>query len=334
MKVRFIKGLYIDTIKLLERIHKQSKYHHVRRRAKCIKLSYEGHKVNDLAKIFHVTRLTIINWLNDWDDFSLVGLYDEKGRGRKSKLNDEQKLQVKQWTKENSRNLHVVVKNVREEWGIYISKDTVKRIINFFNMSWHRITRRVSGEPDALEYKDKKAELETLKEQDDRGEINLVYVDESGFSLNSYVPYAWQEKGDEVVVECERSQRLNVFGFLNRKNDLETYLFECNINSDVVIACIDDFSKKQDKPTVLVIDNASIHTSNKFLNKQKEWSDKNLRIFFLPKYSPELNIIEILWRFIKYQWLEVDAYFSWENLVRSVEYVLLNFGEEYIINFA
>ncbi|BAZ41586.1 hypothetical protein NIES4101_75520 [Calothrix sp. NIES-4101] len=50
-------------------------------------------------------------------------------------------------------------------------------------MSWHRITRRVGGEPDALEYKDKKAELETLKEQDDRGEINLVYVDESGFSL-------------------------------------------------------------------------------------------------------------------------------------------------------
>jgi len=223
---------------------------------------------------------------------------------------------------------------VREEWGIYISKDTVKRIINCFNMSWHRITRRVGGEPDALEYKDKKAEIESLKEQDDRGEINLVYVDESGFSLNSYVPYAWQEKGNEVVVECERSRRLNVLGFLNRKNDLETYLFECNINSDVVIACIDDFSKKQDKLTVLVIDNASIHTSNKFLKKQKEWEDKNLRIFFLPKYSPELNIIEILWRFIKYHWLEVDAYFSWENLVRSVEYVLLNFGEEYIINFA
>ncbi|BAZ41585.1 hypothetical protein NIES4101_75510 [Calothrix sp. NIES-4101] len=89
--------------------------------------------------------------------------------------------------------------------------------------------------------------------------------------MNPDFPYAWQEKGDEVVVECERNQRLNVLGLLNRKNDLETYLFECNINSDVVIACIDDFSKKQDKLTVLVIDNASIHTSKKFLNKQKEW---------------------------------------------------------------
>lgn len=170
--MRFIKGLQLDTLKLLERIYKQSKYDHVRRRAKCIKLSYEGYKINDLTKIFNVTRITILNWLNDWDDFSLIGLYDRKGRGRKAKLNDEQKLQVKKWAKENSQNLHVVVKNVREEWGIYISKDTIKRIINFFNMSWHRIKRGVGGEPDALEYKEKKVELEDLKRQDDRGEIN------------------------------------------------------------------------------------------------------------------------------------------------------------------
>jgi transposase len=331
--MRFIKGLQTDTLNLLERIYKQSKYHHVRRRAQCIKLSYEGHKMNDLSKIFGVTRKTIMDWLNDWDDFSLVGLYQQKGRGRKSKLNDEQKLQVKQWAKDNPRNLYIVIKNVREEWGIHICKDTVKRILEFFNMSWHRIKRRVGGEPEPLEYKEKKAELEKLKQQDDKGQINLFYVDESGFSLSSYVPYSWQEKGDKITVKSEKSPRLNVLGFLNRKNDLETYLFECNINSDIVIACIDNFCDKQTEATVLVIDNASIHTSNKIIDKQKEWSEKNLTIFFLPKYSPELNIIEILWRFIKYSWLEIDAYFSWENLVSSVEYILVNFGEEYVINF-
>jgi hypothetical protein len=67
--MRFIKGLQLDTLKLLERIYKQSKYDHVRRRAKCVKLSYEGYKINDLTKIFNVTRITILNWLNDWDDF-------------------------------------------------------------------------------------------------------------------------------------------------------------------------------------------------------------------------------------------------------------------------
>lgn len=56
-------------------------------------------------------------------------------------------------------------------------------------------------------------------------------------------------------------------------------------------------------------------------------------IFPLPTYSPELNLIEILWRFIKYEWIEFDAYKSWEHLVEYVENVIKNFGEKYIINF-
>ena len=65
-------------------------------------LSYEGYKINDLAKIFSVNRKTIMDWLNDWDDFSLVGLYEQKGRGRKPKLNDEQKELVQKWESRKS----------------------------------------------------------------------------------------------------------------------------------------------------------------------------------------------------------------------------------------
>lgn len=68
------------------------------------------YKIKDLIKIFNVTRLTITNWFNDWHEFSLVGLYDKKGRVRKSKLNDEQKEEVKKWAKENPKNLHLVLK--------------------------------------------------------------------------------------------------------------------------------------------------------------------------------------------------------------------------------
>jgi DDE superfamily endonuclease len=39
----------------------------------------------------------------------------------------------------------------------------------------------------------------------------------------------------------------------------------------------------------------------------------------LPAYSPQLNLIEILWRFIKYQWLEFSAYKDWNSLVEAVE---------------
>ncbi|MBD1908891.1 IS630 family transposase, partial [Trichocoleus sp. FACHB-832] len=50
-------------------------------------------------------------------------------------------------------------------------------------------------------------------------------------------------------------------------------------------------------------------------------------------YSPELNLIEILWRFIKYEWIEIDAYKAWETFVASVEKILREFGKTYVINF-
>ncbi|MEH2460560.1 helix-turn-helix domain-containing protein [Nostoc sp.] len=101
--MRFIKGLSQDPIKMLARIYKQSKHHQVRQRAQCIKLSHDGYTIKDLIAIFNVSRLTITNWFDDWDMFMLAGLYDHKGRGRKPKLNDEQKKQVKKWAKSTQK---------------------------------------------------------------------------------------------------------------------------------------------------------------------------------------------------------------------------------------
>ena len=53
-----------------------------------------------------------------------------------------------------------------------------------------------------------------------------------------------------------------------------------------------------------------------------------------PPYAPELNRIEILWRFIKYRWLPFTAYGSYEKLKEAAEEILANFGGKYHITFA
>ena len=93
-------------------------------------------------------------------------------------------------------------------------------------------------------------------------------------------------------------------------------------------------SEKIKKETVIVLDNASIHQNKKLWKKQKEWSEKGLKIFFLPTYSPQLNKIEIMWRFMKYKCLGTSAYSSYVNLVKAVENILINYGSKYTINFA
>jgi len=54
----------------------------------------------------------------------------------------------------------------------------------------------------------------------------------------------------------------------------------------------------------------------------------------LPPYSPELNLIEILWRRIKYTWLPFSAYACLNALSEALETILSQVGSEYQITFA
>ena len=149
-----------------------------------------------------------------------------------------------------------------------------------------------------------------------------------------YVPYGWQDKSRAEGFKARKSKRLNVMGLLNRNNDLESYIFETKITSEIVSKFWDNYANKINKLTVVVIDNAPIHRSKAFPKKIAECQEKKLEIFWLPTYSPQLNLIEILWRFMKYEWVEKEAYLSWNNLVEYVENVLKHFGTKYTINFA
>jgi len=66
----------------------------------------------------------------------------------------------------------------------------------------------------------------------------------------------------------------------------------------------------------------------------KVWQERELFIYLLPGYSPELNVIEILWRMIKYHWLPLAAYQSFKLLSKYLIEVLSQIGSKYQINFA
>ena len=150
---------------------------------------------------------------------------------------------------------------IEATWKVRVSKTTLKRILKSVSMSWRRLRRTLAGEPDPVEYKTKQQQLEAFKRQETQGKIDLRYMDESGFCLVPYLPYAWQEQGETLGLPSQRSKRLNVLAFMNRQNDLVPYVFEKSITSEVVNACIDDFSHRCEKRTVIVMDQASVHKS-------------------------------------------------------------------------
>ena len=295
----------------------------------------QGKPLSQLISIFSVTRKTLYNWINAWESKGILGLYNQPGRGRKRTFTPEQEQQIYQWVQESPNQLNQVLAKIKEKWNIEISKSTLKRILKRLNMSWHRFRRVCAGKPDPQEYQRKKAELEDLKQQDDKNIIDLYFMDESGFSLIPYVPYGWQPLGQYLGILSCMSDRLNVLGFMRRNGDLESYVSKQTINSDVVILCIEHFflEREGENPVVIVLDQASIHTSHAIADKEVEWEEQGIYLFWLPTYSPQLNPIEILWKFMKYYWIEIEAYRCWSSLVDYVERVLSQFGEKYVINF-
>jgi transposase len=147
------------------------------------------------------------------------------------------------------------------------------------------------------------------------------------------VRYAWQRKGEEILLPSTRTTALSVFGIMSLDCGFHSQTFEGTLNSEKITAVIDKFIPHIKKQTILVIDNASVHHSKAFKEKIKEWREQDLYVYFLPKYSPELNKIEILRRFIKYSWLPFDAYTNIQNFKDRLNEILQNVGRKYKINF-
>jgi transposase len=164
--------------------------------------------------------------------------------------------------------------------------------------------------------------------------IELSFGDESGFWQNPVIARAWQFRGEEIRILPENGKRVSVFGLLNFNSEGRFWTSAETIKSEFVIECLEEWLRdKHEKPRVLVLDNARIHRSKKMQANLSEWEEKGFYIFNLPPYSPHLNIIEILWRKMKYEWLKPEDYLSFESLTEAVKEILSNLGTEYKINF-
>lgn len=177
--------------------------------------------------------------------------------------------------------------------------------------------------------------LKALYKLQKRELIDLFFADESGFSLTPYIPYGWQKKGTQRGIKTQRKHVQNVFGLLNPCNKaLHTYPTSGSIDSHFICKSIDDFTAKIRRPTVIILDNAPWHTSKMFRQKITQWQLVDVYIFHLPRYSPHLNIIETLWRIIKYKWLRSKDYNSKTALKKRLKEIFSQFGKEFDANFS
>jgi len=96
-----------------------------------------------------------------------------------------------------------------------------------------------------------------------------------------------------------KGQRLNCFGLISRQNQLHYATTEGSITAAFIVNQLETLSWQLTKPTVIVLDNARIHTGCKVRQRLDDWQRRGLYIFYLPPYSPHLNLAERLWKELK-----------------------------------
>lgn len=176
--------------------------------------------------------------------------------------------------------------------------------------------------------------LAALEQFAERGLLDLYYGDESRVSLNACVPYGWQFPDEKVFVPSSQGAGINCFGLLSRASELIFATTRQTVTSAFLVEQLERLSFAISRTTVVVLDNARVHTSKEFKERRLYWQQRGLYLFYLPPYSPHLNLAETLWRKLKYEWLQPEDYAGADHLFYRVRQALAAVGSSLKIQFS
>lgn len=194
--------------------------------------------------------------------------------------------------------------------------------------------RRVKGRETADIYQLKHEILGELEALSEDRKIDLYYADEAAVSLEPCVPYAWQFRDEQVSMPSSKGKGINCFALLSRDNRSLIETTRENITAHFICEKFERFSMGLKKLTVVVLDNAAVHRARIIKERCGVWQQRGLFLFYLPRYSPHLNIVETLWRKLKYDWLAPKDYATRETLGYAVSLALKAIGTSLHINFS
>lgn len=222
-----------------------------------------------------------------------------------------------------------------------LSKSTLRRILRNAAYSWRRVRKSMKKEQDAVLLEFFQQEIATLLECEKRNEICLWFYDEAGFNLNPNSMYAWLPKEKTGIKAAElpakRGNVLTVAGFLRHNNELEAFYHKGTMNEQTFCAYVEAFiampERDLTKQNIIIIDNASFHKTKLVQDKMCAWKKQNVFFQFIPPYCSELNHIEMLWRNMKHQWLNIHDFASPKTLTDAIINILELFNTKYSITF-
>lgn len=339
--------------KKLQKAFKKEENSEIRERILILMLLDDGKTQAEIAEFIGCSLKKISIWCRRGDADNLESLKDQRMSGNYQKATEEYinllleiidkdpvefGYEFGRWTAQR------LATHLMEKTGIELSSSQVRRILKRkkYVYLWAKYSLEDKWNLDKRTAFQQKLE-EYLKIAKDSPDLLQVWFwDESGFSLRVIRRKSWCKKGTQKKVTGQRRKgRVNVMGGLRYSDKKRFVEFVKKGNSDSFYEVLkvfhqelinewveagnaaEDFREKGAK-IVIVLDNASFHKTKETLQKIAE-EMPNLLLEFLPTYSPDYNLIELVWHSAK-EYLAHRFFESVEDL-ELLLHQLLNEGE-------
>jgi transposase len=337
----------------LQQALKESELSHVRERILIILLQNDGKPQHEIAKFLGCSPRTVAYWCMHGDPDNLDTLHNKREYEHYRKATAEYiELLLKtvdsqpsdngyefgRWTAER------LATYLTEKTGIELSSSQVRRILKRKKYSYIWAKYDLGDKQDPIERALFQERLtKYLVVARDYPELLQVWFwDESGFSLRVIRRKNWGKKGQRKNITGQRRRgRVNVMGAIRESDRKRVCFFIKKGNADIFLEQLQQFNElikqewvnkgnraldfQSDGPgIILILDNASFHKRQDILSRvSKELP--NFRLDFLPAYSPDYNIIELVWHSCK-EYIAHRLFQSVDELKQLLD-KLLNQGE-------
>jgi transposase len=294
-------------IEILEECHHSARFRRSADKIKAILLLDKGMTYPQIAEILMLDEGTIRRYEKEYKEDGVDGLLESRYHGSIGFLSITEEAELTTHLKTHT---YQTVKEV----VVYVAKTYNKTYsiegMTHFLHRLHFVYKKTKVIPGKLnrekqeEFKKDYLELKSGK----YGKGKIYFVDASHPQHNNMPFYGWIYKGDEKTIKSNSGRtRLNLNGALNLEDLAITILSEKTINTHAMMRLILTIEEKQPEGEIfLVMDNASYNHSYElhlFLTDHPR-----VHLKYLPAYSPNLNIIERLWKFFHSK--HHDAYFE------------------------
>ena len=283
-------------------------------RIRVILLLDQGETLKNISKFLFLNEGSVVNYKKRYKKGGLKELIVDDYLCKKSFLNKKQLgILYKDLKKNHFSSSKKVIAHIEEKFAFSYSKSGVKALFHRLNFSYKKATgvpskaKKKEQEKFLKEYKEIK---ETVKEE---GGL-IFYADSTHPEHNTHLTYAWIPKGEtfEVPTVSGMRKRMNVCGMIERET-LETVIrTHKTVNHSSIREMLKLIRKKHsdEKSIFIVLDGASYHRSVHV----KELAERlGIKLVYLPAYSPNLNPIERLWKFMKKEVLANKHYENYDD---------------------